>query len=355
MGKETKIIILLVIDSVFCLLEAVTGYAVHSLALVADAFHMLNDVFSLIVALWAVRVAKNRDADSKYTYGWQRAEILGALINAVFLLALCLSIFIEAIQRLISPEVITNPKLILVVGCAGLASNFIGLLLFHEHGHGHSHGGIEDEPAVGEPTEIAPLLPDVYVAHHEHEHSHLSKSEEAKSLNMKGVFLHVMGDALGNVGVIITALLIWKTNYTWKYYFDPIVSLFITAIIFSTALPLCKTSSKILLQATPSTVDADHVQESILALPGVISVHDFHIWNLTEKISIASLHAEINVKPEDFNQVVTSIRNCVFAHGIQSVTVQPEFTGSSTSSSSQKSAENTYISKNCSQLGLIGP
>lgn len=381
-SKESKIIALLALDTVFCLIEAITGYTVHSLALVADAFHMLNDIFSLVIALWAVNVAKNRSADADYTYGWQRAEILGALINAVFLLALCLTIFIEAIQRFISPEVITNPKLILFVGIAGLCSNFVGLILFHDHGgHGHSHGSIgseeDEEQTVGllqqnetsydsidndheysqssessSTSNVPIMLPEQVVSDtlnntnsksFGHSHSHSDDVDghhehgHGKSLNMEGVFLHVLGDALGNIGVIVSAILIWKTNYSWKYYFDPLVSLFITAIIFTTALPLCRSASKILLQATPATISADKVQRKVLTIPGVVSVHDFHIWNLTEKITIASLHAELDVGPERFLEVVDRIRATLHQYGIQSVTVQPEF--------------NNIKSKSCSSNG----
>lgn len=146
-GKELRIISLLTLDTVFFLLEITIGYMSHSLALIADSFHMLNDIISLLVALWAVDVAKNRGPDAKYTYGWKRAEILGALINAVFLIALCFSIMIEALQRLIEPQEIQNPRLVLYVGVAGLISNVVGLFLFHDHGsdslHSHSHGSVE--------------------------------------------------------------------------------------------------------------------------------------------------------------------------------------------------------------------
>ncbi|KHC55308.1 cation diffusion facilitator family transporter, partial [Candida albicans P60002] len=140
-SKEIRIVALLILDTVFFLLEAIIGYTVHSLALIADSFHMLNDIISLIIALWAVRVKNTKPADGKYTYGWQRAEILGALINAVFLLALCFTIIMDSIQRFFEPQEISNPKLILIVGIAGLVSNGVGLVLFHEHGHSHSHGG----------------------------------------------------------------------------------------------------------------------------------------------------------------------------------------------------------------------
>ncbi|KAL6939627.1 hypothetical protein ACO0RG_003472 [Hanseniaspora osmophila] len=462
-GKEIRIIALLGLDTIFFLIEIIVGYSVHSLALIADSFHMLNDIFSLIIALWAVRVSKNSKPDAIYTYGWKRAEILGALVNAVFLIALCVSILIEAIQRFFEPQEIGNPKLILGVGTAGLVSNLIGLILFHDEGHGHSHGhshGGFAEPAnnshghghgdieqglhdsghghshneetaheqggsgftaankdgsrsqspsfqtrsettsitgsetihellpstvvskfgnhivspvlspvdrshqrhgnnnnhMGIDNENAPLLANQHgntyssgnntdqatnnlnnlnlnntenKSDHGHSHSHGSTNDKPakkqKSMNMHGVWLHVLGDALGNVGVILSGLFIWKTNYSWRFYADPVVSLVITVIIFGSALPLAMKASKILLQATPSTVSADLVKEEILNVEGVISVHDFHIWNLTESFYIASLHVEIGKNPDDFIKIAKIIRNIFHRYGIHSATVQPEF------------------------------
>lgn len=401
--KELKILTLLFIDTAFFFLEIIIGYMVNSLALIADSFHMLNDIISLIVALWAVNVAKNRSADGEYTYGWLRAEILGALINAVFLIALCFTILIEALQRLLDPPKITNAQLILIVGIFGLISNILGLFLFHEHGHSHgglgdeghshSHGAIDEESLIEGPHNHNHQhghgnSNDVHSHEHEHEHEHDheeaqivnsqrprarsiyskhatsentpllesninessddlrqvmpsyvvgqldnskrdSKGKHAnthqKSLNMEGVFLHVLGDALGNIGVIFTALLIWKTDYSWKYYFDPIISLFITCIIFSSALPLCKRSSRILLQGTPSTVVTSDVLQDLLEIPSVLGVHDFHIWNLTEKLLIASLHVELDCSPENFLKVASDIKICLHDYGIHSATIQPEF------------------------------
>lgn len=367
-GKEARITFLIILDTVFFLLEAIVGYSVHSLALVADSFHMLNDIISLVIALWAVRYKNTKPADSKYTYGWQRAEILGALINAVFLLALCFTIVLEAIQRFFEPQEITQPKLILVVGICGLLSNGVGLVLFHEHGHSHSHGAsghahedleggeeshhthnsIEGNESssdfseympgnvVGRYNENSPLINDA----HKHGDNGATKPAKRKSMNMEGVFLHVLGDALGNIGVIATALFIWKTDFTWRFYFDPVISLFITIIIFTSALSLCRKSSKILLQATPTHVNSNLILNEIVKLESVKSVHDFHIWNLNEDILIASLHVELNRGSESTNassdsvdqidratfvNVVTQVREILHRFGIHSATIQPEF------------------------------
>lgn len=409
--KEVKIISLMTLDTVFFLVEIIIGYLVNSLALIADSFHMLNDIISLSVALWAVNVAKNRVADAKFTYGWLRAEILGALVNGVFLVALCFTIFIEAIQRFIDPPVIRNAKLILFVGIMGLISNLVGLFLFYdtETSHGHSHGGEHHHVAdleantdhggnertplqqhigssamtessstsmlsqnlkagkflgeSGDDSDIDSVLPAVVVkklgnygatvnglaaqaqskaangsthANGELNSSlranvenrlkkHNEKPKKQRSLNMHGVFLHVLGDSLGNVGVIATALLIWKTDYKWRFYFDPAVSLVITFIIFSTAVPLCKSSSRILLQGSPVSVDSDEVKSSILNIPEVISVHDFHIWNLTETYLIATMHVDLNCSPELFLTVAANIKSHLHGFGIHNATVQPEF------------------------------
>jgi zinc transporter 1 len=130
-SRSTRIKILLAIDILFFFIELIGGYAVGSLALVADSFHMLNDVMSLIVALYAIKLTKESSADSRYSYGWHRAEILSALVNGVFLLALCFSIFLEAIERFFSTPEISSPRLVVIVGSFGLASNLVGLLLFH--------------------------------------------------------------------------------------------------------------------------------------------------------------------------------------------------------------------------------
>ncbi|KAF2498234.1 cation efflux protein [Lophium mytilinum] len=481
LSKSHRILILLAIDSAFFFLELIIGYAVHSLALVADSFHMLNDVLSLIVGLWAVRVANQRTNSKMYTYGWQRAETLGALVNGVFLVALCLSIFLEAIQRFVEPQEVSHPQLVMIVGCFGLASNILGLFLFHDHGHshgGHSHGPAdthsaaeeghaghthdEDEAVADESGNIADVLPEsrignlpsaisntprkgsdpagrnvswthsdtstikansktntlkknrkhsrsrsrgysnieeIYVhpssfrseiinasrideadssstdnenetaspapvegqasptetsplikrgshSSHSHgkkdwhaDHKHNAPKDGGKSgghghshgdLNMRGVFLHVMGDALGNIGVIASALFIWLTDFSWRFYADPLISLIITVIILASAIPLCKAASRILLQAVPAGISIDDIKEDIAELPGIVSCHHLHVWQLSDTKLVASLHVQVgfDFKGEGSARYMTlakAVRKCLHEYGIHSSTIQPEF------------------------------
>lgn len=445
-----------------------------------------------------------------------RAEILGAFFNAVFLIALCVSIILEAIVRFIDPPEITNPQMILIVGCFGLASNLVGFLVLgghgHDHGHdkddhshghdeathieeghGHDHGrdqresqrllpaGAEDgrpidilpEVAVARATaapastgsrhikfgtgdetgkpidrctsnssasqnrgrerrrgssrhsrltsiddlrlypssfrqdiidaslhgvgnteagvassdedqddsntvadsgsaspsgdvvgELDPLLGavagksasprgygdnhkpyrkapsrargDSVVLHSEHNHC---KPRKAKSdghghshgdMGMNAMVLHVLGDALGNVGVIITALVIWLTDWSGKYYTDPAVSLFITLIILKSAVPLTKATANVLLQATPDHIDVAEIKEDIQALPGVLSCHHVHIWQLSDTKVVASLHVQVSFPineagGEKYMELARRARRCLHAYGIHSATIQPEF------------------------------
>uniref|UniRef100_A0A914VUY8 Solute carrier family 30 member 1 n=1 Tax=Plectus sambesii TaxID=2011161 RepID=A0A914VUY8_9BILA len=142
-SKSFRLSVMLGMTFGYFLVEIIVGYVNNSMALVADSFHMLSDVLALCIAFYCMKVAKRRS--QKNTFGWVRAEILGALVNAVFLLALCFSIFVEAIKRLLEPERIEDPLQILIVGSIGFVVNIIGIFMFHSHagmgGHGHSHGG----------------------------------------------------------------------------------------------------------------------------------------------------------------------------------------------------------------------
>ncbi|CAB4054492.1 SLC30A1 [Lepeophtheirus salmonis] len=250
---------------------------VNSMALVADSFHMLSDVIALIVAFVAVHVSP-KDW-SKNTFGYARAEVLGALINAVFLLALCFTIFVESIKRFVIVEPISKPKNVLIVGGIGLLVNVLGLLLFHD-AHGHSHGS------------------------HGHGHSH-GKSDEKKQaqggsqMNMKGVFLHICADALGSVIVMISASVIWLVDWEYEDYIDPALSL---------ALKYATLRKKIVAE-----------------FPEVAEVHEFHVWNLVGSRIVASLHVTLKRQSDNNMEISRKIKEFFHRQGIHSTTIQLEY------------------------------
>jgi solute carrier family 30 (zinc transporter), member 1 len=149
-------------------------------------------------------------------------------------------------------------------------------------------------------------------------------SHRHRSMNMRALVLHVMGDALGNVGVVASGLIIWLTTWQYRYYSDPIISLIITCIIFSSALPLVKSASFILLQGVPESVNLEDVREDISAVDGVVSIHELHVWQLSESKHVASVHILLR-KKDDFMRVVRDIRRVLHEHDIHNGTIQPEF------------------------------
>lgn len=170
--------------------------------------------------------------------------------------------------------------------------------------------------------------------HRDHQHAQPKPKDQqghgGHDLNMRGVFLHVMGDALGNIGVIASALIIWLTNYSWKHYVDPGISLLITVIILASAIPLCKAASRILLQAVPRGLSIDHIKDDIERLPGVNGSHHLHVWQLSDTKIVASIHIQVDTEikgegSERYMRLARQVRKCLHAYGIHSSTIQPEF------------------------------
>ena len=215
------------------------GFYIHSLALLADAFHYLNDFISFIVALAAVIISENGHTHKDLSFGWQRAQLLGAFFNGVFLLALGISIFLQSIERFINVQRIENPELILVVGCVGFALNVVSVIFLHEHDHGPGEAPLEElEQAELQEAEL--LSP-----HSEHRHKVTkSKAGHHHDLGMLSVLIHVMGDALNNIGVVIAATIMWKTHFAGRYYADPAVSMAIAFMILILVIPIGKKGTR---------------------------------------------------------------------------------------------------------------
>lgn len=333
-GKKCRLISMFGLTAGFFLVEISVGYITNSMALVADSFHMLSDVAALIVAFLSLKMSPKKW--SKNTFGWARAEVLGALVNAVFLAAMCFSISVEAIKRFLEVEAIREPKLIVLVGSLGLLVNIVGLLLFHQHGahHGHSHG-----PVVRSTSRLTHMVS--VSATDDNENDEMFESDKRKKninsidrshyhdnpaqMNMQGVFLHVMADALGSVIVVLSASIVWLTDWKYRYYMDPALSILMVIIILHSLWPLLRDSSLILLQTVPTHIEVDMIKKKLLdKVEGVLAVHEFHIWQLAGDRIIASAHIRCKNLSE-YMKIAEKVKEFFHNEGIHSTTIQPEF------------------------------
>lgn len=262
------------LTAVFMVVEAIGGWLSGSLALLADAGHMLTDVGALGLTLLTAWIAR-RPADENNTYGYLRWEILAALINGAVLFGLAAWVVVEAIGRINHPETIQG-GLFFGVATAGLVVNGIALSLLHG-------------------------------SHQDH-------------LNTRGAYLHILGDLLGSVGAVIAALIVLTTGWTLA---DPIVSIFVSLLILAGAWRLVRESVDILLEAVPSHVSMPEVERRMLAVEGVTAVHDLHVWTVANGIVAMSGHAvvpDLGMHPN----VLGGIKESLGQLGIRHVTIQLE-------------------------------
>jgi cobalt-zinc-cadmium efflux system protein len=257
----------------FMVVEAVGGWLAGSLALLADAGHMLTDVGALGLTLLTAWIAR-RPADATKTYGYVRWEILAALVNGAVLFGIAALVVAEAIHRIDQPEAVRG-DLFLAVAAAGLMVNAIGLWLLHgDHHH----------------------------------------------LNTRGAYLHILGDLLGSVGAVIAAVIILLTGWTLA---DPIISILLSLMILVGAWRLVRESTDVLLEAVPGHIALPEVERSMIAVPGVAAVHDLHVWTVTSGMVAMSGHAvvpDLATHPE----VLAGIREAMGGLGIGHVTIQLE-------------------------------
>ncbi|KAL4902815.1 cation efflux protein [Aspergillus multicolor] len=261
------------LSAAFFLTEISVGFYTHSLALVADAFHYLNDLVGFIVAFVAFKASNAEHSPKELSFGWQRAQVLGAFFNGSLLFALGISIFLQSIERFITLHHVENPKLMFIIGSVGLGLNIICACFLHEHHHDHhdhhdhhrhSNAASEEIPQGQLDLEQQREV-DTRAKHRNHRHL---KHKDAPvfgghDMNMVGVLLHVLGDAANNLGVMVAALVIWLTRYEARYYADPATSLGIAAMIFLSALPLIRQSGLVLLESAPNGLDPDDVKHDL--------------------------------------------------------------------------------------------
>jgi len=254
--------------------EAFGGWLAHSLALLADAGHMLADVAALGLSLVVASLAQ-RPVTAERTFGLMRLEILAALVNGAALIVISIGVAVEAMHRLRAPDPV-NGLLLLSIAGVGLAANAAGAAILH---HGHDH-----------------------------------------SLNQRGAYLHILSDLLGSLGAVVAGLVILATGWVRV---DPLISLFISVLILGSAWRLVKESTDVLLEAAPAHINLSDVHDCMVSIPGVASVHDLHVWTVTSGVIAMSGHLVVQ-NPADNQRVLEAVQQRLGTMGIGHVTVQME-------------------------------
>jgi cobalt-zinc-cadmium efflux system protein len=264
----------LAVTAIFLIVEVIGGWLANSLALLADAGHMLTDVAALGLSLFVAWFSRHPASPQK-TYGYLRWEVLAAFLNGATLLLISAWIVWEAVLRLRAPEAVGS-GLMLVVAVAGLVVNIIAARLLHSSGE--------------------------------------------SSLNVRAAYLHVLSDLLGSVGTVAAAVIIRWTGWLAA---DPVASLIMALLILRGAWRVVRESVDVLLESTPSHISLGSVRAQLEAIPGIESVHDLHVWTVTSGLVAMSAHAIVR-ESDRHQHVLEHVHDAMRLFGIEHVTVQLE-------------------------------
>lgn len=291
-SRKHVLAVVLLLTSVYFVVQIIIGAVIGSLALISDAGHMLIDVCGLVMALVAMSFSQ-RPATPNRTYGFYRAEILAPLLNSTFLILLSFYILYEAYQRILSPSAISGYSIILVASI-GLGVNLISIVLLRPH--------TELKTSIGA-------------------HDKNKGNRREKNLNLYGAYLEIFADTIGSVGVIISGIVIISTKF---FMADALISIGIALFILPRTWLLIKKSIHILIEGTPSHLVHEEIKNSILKVKGVTGVFDLHIWTITSGIHALSAHVVVleNNKSNEILQQINSILEKSFS--INHATIQIE-------------------------------
>lgn len=272
-----RLLIALALTATFMVVEVIGGLLSGSLALLADAGHMLTDTMALTLAVLAFRVSA-RPADGKRTYGYHRFQVLAAFVNGLALILIVGWICLEAIRRLMDPPQVMG-QMMLIVAVAGLAVNAVAFVVLH--------GGDRD------------------------------------NMNMRGAALHVLGDLLGSVATIIAAVVIIVSGWM---PIDPILSVLVALLIFRSAFDLVKRSAHILLEGAPEWLDVAAMRNKLIdAVPGVRDIHHVHVWGLTPSHLMLTMHVELDDALANSTGTIRSVKKVLREEfGISHSTIEVE-------------------------------
>lgn len=241
-----KLVFTIFLNLLITTAQVVGGIISGSLALISDAIHNLSDTVSVVLA-WFAQVLSRKPTTPKSTFGYKRAEILAAFINAIALIAISVYLIFEAVERLITPQPV-DARWMFWLGLLGLVANGLSVLILER--------------------------------------------EKNKNINIRAAYLHLLGDALTSLAVIVGAALIWMYNIVWV---DAVVTVVIGVYLLVHTGKLLKESVTILMQMTPADINITEIEEKLITIEGIKSVHHIHVWNLTDKI----LHFECHISLKD--------------------------------------------------------
>ncbi|CAN5345218.1 cation diffusion facilitator family transporter [soil metagenome] len=272
-SRVSRMVMAAAILSIFFVIELVTALSINSIALLADAGHMLTDLVAMFMGLTAVLLARRGSTSPARTYGWHRAEVFTAVGNAVLLLGVATFILYEAFKRLgDAPEVPGVP--LIVVALAGLVANLIVVMLL--------------------------------------------RSDSEKSLAVKGAYMEVVADTVGSVGVLIAGIVTVTTS--WPYA-DVVVAVLVALWVLPRAISLARSALRILSESSPAHIDVDELRKALCAVSGVSEVHDLHVWTLVPGRDMATVHL---TSTADTGQVLGEARAVLAARGLEHATIQVE-------------------------------
>jgi len=276
--NKKNLLISVLLNAIITLAEFIGGILSNSLALISDAVHNLSDTMAIIISYFALLIGK-KDSTTKNTFGFKRIEILAALFNAVVLIVISIYLFYEAYERFITPEPIKG-KMMFIVASIGLLGNLISVLLLHK--------------------------------------------DSSYNLNIKAAYMHLIGDTLSSVGVILGSVLI----YFWDvYWIDPLLTIIIGLVIIKATWSILKETIEILMQASPAGLDLKEIKKDLEKHSDIKNIHHIHSWRLSDNIIHFQCHVEVikNLPINYIDQIRIKLENILHKkYGIDHITIQME-------------------------------
>uniref|UniRef100_A0A8D2A4D1 Zinc transporter n=1 Tax=Sus scrofa TaxID=9823 RepID=A0A8D2A4D1_PIG len=314
-NDSRQIFYFLCLNLLFTFVELFYGVLTNSLGLISDGFHMLFDCSALVMGLFAALMSRWK-ATRIFSYGYGRIEILSGFINGLFLVVIAFFVFMESVARLIDPPEL-DTHMLTPVSVGGLIVNLIGICAF-SHAHTHTHGASQGSCHSSDHSHSHHMH-----GHSDHGHGHSHGSAgRGMNANMRGVFLHVLADTLGSIGVIVSTILI--EQFGW-FIADPLCSLFIAVLIFLSVVPLIKDACQVLLLRLPPEYEKElHIAlEKIQKIEGLISYRDPHFWRHSASVVAGTIHIQVTSDVLE-QRIVQQVTGILKDAGVNNLTIQVE-------------------------------